>query len=308
MLRMKILTLKIFILVFVSFFRIYGQGVTILPVLKATSEPLEFTINTSLGSGASFKLPLLAAGTYNFTVDWGDGNTSKITSWDDLDTTHIYNIDGIYSISIYGLCSHFSFNNSGDLDKLISLESFGSVGLTYIGYAFQNCVNVSGSIPKFPETITVLDPNAFRQSTFQSVDLTGIIQIKNAVFYICSSFSGDLIIPSSVTFLGNDIFQNCTFDGDLIINSHINSLPGSCFRGMPNIKNIYLNNPSLSYIDAFCFYQTVVSEDIFIQSNTAPTINTNAFAITLSGVIHVPVGATGYTGTPWDSYSIVYDL
>ncbi|NDC25650.1 MAG: BspA family leucine-rich repeat surface protein, partial [Proteobacteria bacterium] len=57
------------------------------------------TNNTSTGSSASnqITLPLESTGTYNFTVDWGDGTQNTITSGTDANRTHTYATAGTYT-------------------------------------------------------------------------------------------------------------------------------------------------------------------------------------------------------------------
>jgi len=49
------------------------------------------TDNTSAGSttATQFKLPLPASGTYNFSVDWGDGNSDTITVYNQAQPTSV---------------------------------------------------------------------------------------------------------------------------------------------------------------------------------------------------------------------------
>ena len=265
------------------------------------------TINTDLGAGDYFKIPTKSTGSYNCMVDWGDESTSELTSWDDPDTTHYYSVGGIYTVTITGTFTAWSFNNGGDKDKLINFISFGETGLNDISYGFQGCGNVTGAIPTFPETLTNVGPNAFRNSTFTSVDLTGITYLNSAIFSQCYDMTGDILIPESVTSIGNNCFEYSGFDGDLIINSVDNSLPGTGFARMYYLDNIYLNNTSLSLIGAFCFYLCQISGNIYLQASTAPTVATNGLVLTLTGSIHVPVGASGYDVEPWSNYTVVYD-
>ena len=69
--------------------------------------PFETIWNTenSVGSAGhsltkQIKLPLVSTGTYNFTVDWGDGTTNQITVWNAATTTHTYSVAGVKTIKI----------------------------------------------------------------------------------------------------------------------------------------------------------------------------------------------------------------
>ena len=72
-----------------------GMGLGIKPrhIIKRTADPFITTwdtTKTSAGSSTStqVKLPLVSAGTYNFTVSWGDGSQSTITAWNQAEVTH----------------------------------------------------------------------------------------------------------------------------------------------------------------------------------------------------------------------------
>lgn len=42
----------------------------------------------------TFTLPLVSYGKYDFSVDWGDGNSDRITAWDQAEKTHNYASSG----------------------------------------------------------------------------------------------------------------------------------------------------------------------------------------------------------------------
>ena len=81
-------------------------------------------------------LPLLSGGTYNGTIDWGDGNTSALSY---ANRTHVYASSGTYTITISGTdIRGFQFNNGGDKSKLITIENWGNLTLTTTA-AFFGC-------------------------------------------------------------------------------------------------------------------------------------------------------------------------
>lgn len=104
------------------------------------------TNNTSSGSSASnqIKLPLVSSGTYNFTVDWGDGSSDVITSWNQAETTHTYASAGVKTLSILGTINGFRFVNSGDRLKITDISQWGNLKLgTNEGSYFYGCSNLS---------------------------------------------------------------------------------------------------------------------------------------------------------------------
>lgn len=93
--------------------------------------PFIFTIDTSKTSTGStdttrFKLPLIPIGSYDFTVDWGDGSSDRITSYDSPLTTHTYSSSGVYQVSITGRCEGWQFNNTGDRLKMKDISQWGN--------------------------------------------------------------------------------------------------------------------------------------------------------------------------------------
>jgi hypothetical protein len=101
------------------------------------------TTNTSAGSSSAtqIKLPLVATGTYNFVVKWGDGTSDVITSHDQAEVTHTYSSSGVYSLIIFGLIDGWSFNNSGDRLKLLTVDRWGDLIVSSGG--FYGCSNLT---------------------------------------------------------------------------------------------------------------------------------------------------------------------
>jgi len=159
------------------------------------------TVNTSGGSSSSaqVKLPLIASGTYNFTVDWGDGNSNVITVYNASTVTHTYTTSGIYNIKITGICIGWQFNGTGDRLKITSISSWGSLklGTTQGGY-FQGCQNLNLSsvtdILDLTGTTSLL--NCFAVSFVPNINrinewnVSGVTNMR-AVFYQ-SSFNQDI--------------------------------------------------------------------------------------------------------------------
>ena len=160
------------------------------------------TANTSTGSSTStqVKLPLVSTGTYNFIVNWGDGNSDTITAWNAAATTHTYASSGTYTITITGTCTGWRFNNTGDRLKILSISSWGSLKLgtvaTQDGYFF-GCANLS--LSSVSDVLNLTGTNGFT-SIFRSCtalttinrinewDTSGVYYFNNA-FMFCTNFN-----------------------------------------------------------------------------------------------------------------------
>ncbi|MCY3410000.1 MAG: BspA family leucine-rich repeat surface protein [Candidatus Heimdallarchaeota archaeon] len=127
------------------------------------------TRNLSDGSSNSnqITLPLEDIGTYDFTVDWGDGTSDTISSWDQVEVTHTYSTEGIYTIMIEGSISGWRFENTGDRLKLLEISQWGVLNLGNSGSYFWGTSNFE---------LTAIDP----------LDLTGTTTLIQA-FAGCSS-------------------------------------------------------------------------------------------------------------------------
>ena len=125
--------------------------------------------DTTFGDG-SITLPLVASGNYNFTVNWGDGNTDTITAFDQAEKQHYYATAGIKTITITGTIEGWSFGAQieSSSNNLTSITNIGPLKLGNDGFYFSGCSNLT--------TIG---------GTF---DLTGTTNM-NGIFGYCSSLT-----------------------------------------------------------------------------------------------------------------------
>jgi len=100
------------------------------------------TDNPGTSSTNQITLPLESSGTYNFIVDWGDGQSREtITSY--TNATHTYTQPGTYEVRISGTITGFRFNNSGDRQKLLEIKQWGPLRLGNNGSYFYGCNNLT---------------------------------------------------------------------------------------------------------------------------------------------------------------------
>lgn len=150
-------------------------------------------ITYTVGSNDTVSIPMLSLGSYNFTVDWGDGSDlDKIISPTDINNTHTYTNAGSYNITILGLFEAFRFSDNSTADpmavKLTAIVDWGYSALNYFAFAFARCPNLT-SIPqkKIPCKLTTSFANGiFFQSGITSITADIFDNMLNAGTYDAS--------------------------------------------------------------------------------------------------------------------------
>ena len=152
------------------------------------------TTNTSAGSSTSLQinLPLrgevywydpnppgfdfvaIPASTYDFWVDWGDGNgwSDHITGYTDSNKLHTYGIGGIKTVKVKGQFGSFHFGGTGDRNKLTDISQFDSMIFDCGFEAFSGCENLNFTATDAPVLAltksTILDRMFSGALTFDS--------------------------------------------------------------------------------------------------------------------------------------------
>jgi surface protein len=164
-----------------------------LPVLA----PFIFTVDTtklSLGSTNidTFKLPLISGGSYSFDVDWGDGVVETINTWNDPNVEHTYTAVGTYEVSISGQLSGWTFNNGGDIAKLMEIKQWGILELGNSPGHFFGCVNLklSGVTDFIDLSTTTTLQQTFRSCTsIKTINNVSTITDMTETFRNATSFN-----------------------------------------------------------------------------------------------------------------------
>ena len=182
--------------------------------------------NPFSSSGNQIRLPLEADGTYNFTVNWGDGSSDTITAYNQAEVTHTYAISGEYTLTIDGTLTGFRFANANDKLKLLDITQWGDLRLGNNQSYFMGCTNL---------VCTATD----------ALDLTGTTDLTDA-WYGCTKFNGTLgdCDFSSVTTM-HGMLKNCK-----AFNKPLSSIDTSSVESMAlTFSNCIAYNQSNNSLD-----------------------------------------------------------
>ena len=147
------------------------------------------TDNPGASNNTSITIPTNGSG-YNYDIDWdNDGTFDEFGITGDI--THDFGTAGTYTIRIQGSFPEIYFNNSGDRQKLLSVDQWGSQVWRAMEKAFYGAINLNITASDVPD-LTVATSLA---STFRDIP----------------SFNSDIISwnVSNVTDM-SDMFKNAS--------------------------------------------------------------------------------------------------
>ena len=131
-------------------------GLGISPALAAPSDHFVTTWKTDnpgQSNNTSITIPM-AGGPYD--VDWdNDGTFDEF--WLTGAVTHDFGVAGTYTIRIKGSYSTIRFANTGDKDKIVSLDQWGTQPWTSMLSAFYGCSNLEIRASDTPDFSAVTD-------------------------------------------------------------------------------------------------------------------------------------------------------
>ena len=183
--------------------------------------PFVTTWDTTLAGSAADTIELpLGVGTFDFDVDWGDGNTENVVSAGSESITHVYSVGGTYDVSIAGTFPAIRFNNIGDKAKLLDVTQWGNtVQFETFDRAFYGCGTLGVSASDAPNILAGASMSEmFRSATpsgdISSWDVSSVTNM-NGMFR-SSAFNQDISLwdVSGVTNM-TSMFQNAAFNQDI---------------------------------------------------------------------------------------------
>jgi surface protein len=246
------------------------------------------TDNVGSSSNAQFTMATDNLGSYNCTVDWGDGTSDTITTFNDPSWTHDFGVAGTYQIKISGSAfTKMEFANTNDKDKLISIDnwglfSFGTSGL----FAFWGCSNLVINATDRPKNLisTTNLQEVFRAcssiTTIPNIDLweTQNVTTFSGAFRDCILLNQDMSgLDISGANLLSSMFMGCIAYNSPIPNNSTTSLTqtNNMFNGCDifnqDVSSLVLTNATtvLGMFDGANAYTGLGAENLDVSSCTA---------------------------------------
>lgn len=244
-----------------------------------------FRVFLSVWTGEKIGLPLYSGGKYDFTVEWGDGTSDRISAWDQVESVHKYKEGGEHEVRISGKCDGFNFDlaksSFEDRKALVSIENWGSVCIGSASGCFIGCENLKNV--DVPDLEALTDASfMFQGAASFNGDVSGWntagITTMRYMFQGASSFNGDVSRwdTSAVRDMGY-MFQAAThFNGDVsdwnvasVTDMSFMFAGATAFDGdittwktesVTNVKGIFYNSRSFSrkWLD-FMYYSDGIS-------------------------------------------------
>jgi hypothetical protein len=260
-----------------------------------------FKFQIEIVAGAlTFILPIAGGGvTYksNFTISWGDGNTSEITAYNDADRTHTYAGIGTYDVEMSGICQYFCFTDAtaADRNKMRKLLAFtGDIGFKVLN--FYGCSNLDTIVSLGTLRSLTTASNIFaRLSALTSIPV-GLFDGCPAINNLSSAF--ELCNNPALTTIPADLFRynplNVSFIAVFSQCTYLTSIPADLFK-----YNTLVGNFVQSFY--YCSNITSIPDDLFKYNVACTTFN---ITFQYTGISSIPTDlfryntlVTNFTGT-----------
>lgn len=170
--------------------------------------------------GESITIPTNSSSTYDYMVNWGDGTVETgLTE----DATHTYSTAGTFTIEILGDFPRIHFNNSGDIEKILTIEQWGNIEWESMSEAFYGCENIdinATDAPDLSQVTTIQEMfkecSSITSPDFSNWDVSTITNM-NETFIRAFSFNGDISTwnVSNVTQMGGMFYSATSFNQDI---------------------------------------------------------------------------------------------
>ncbi len=192
-------------------------------VSKKSPQPFILEVTTTLTPNV-FYLSTPDTGSYDYHVDWGDGQSNDITTYNDTNKNHWYATPGSYDITISGTFNGWKLSPNANANLITNIKQWGIFNPGNNVGAFKGCSNM---IITATDNIDLTGVTSLDQFFYQCTNLTSVPEINNwdvsgienmtYLFSQCPNFNQNIggWDVSSVTNMFS-IFEGCSiFNQDI---------------------------------------------------------------------------------------------
>uniref|UniRef100_UPI0010A605D9 BspA family leucine-rich repeat surface protein n=1 Tax=Flagellimonas onchidii TaxID=2562684 RepID=UPI0010A605D9 len=209
--------------------------------------------------------------TYDFTVDWGDGEIEQISISGEIGVSHFYETSGVYTVAIYGdFPAIYTTPIQTTPSNLKSIQQWGTIEWRSMNSAFRGCVNM----------------------VYNAKDVPDLSQVSffNQMFQSCYNFNGDLSgwnLNGQNIGMGNMFFDASSFEGigletwntENVINMLAMFNLAKAFNGdIGNWKTQNVTTMQNMFTGATAFDQNLGNWDISSVTNMENMLNNTAMS------------------------------
>tara|TARA_R110000744_G_scaffold378472_1_gene494668 strand:+ start:347 stop:1597 length:1251 start_codon:yes stop_codon:yes gene_type:complete len=242
---------------------------------------------TTVFNGQSFVIPCINVGTFNATVDYGDGTGSQtVTAYNDANLTHSFATAGQHTITIDGTFPNVNFfNNGASRDRVDEVVDLGDVGWLNLFRAFRNCTNLTDFNVGTADTSNVTTTaemfhtcNALTTLDLSNLDTSSVTNMYQ-MFINCSSLTSlDLSnFDNSIVTNMSMMFFSCPSLATLNV-SNFNT------PSVTNMSYMFYACSSLTSLDASSFNTSSVNNMTLMLYNCSALTNLNIKHFNISSV------------------------
>jgi surface protein len=242
------------------------------------------TDNLGVSNSTSFLMPLRqTSGTYDYTVEWGDGTVESFTG--STNPTHDYGVAGTYTVRVTGtFTGNFYFNNSNDRRKIISLSKISLPAISalraFFGCSSLTTLNLSNWDASNVSNFTVF---AHSCSSLTTLNLSNLDTSNASAF---NEFIRECVSLTTLDISSWDLGKASNFSSFALSSGLTNFIVGNAFDNTPctNFSGAFLN----------CKLNQTSVDAILVSINTAGTSNGT---LTINGGTNATPSATGQAAT-----------
>ena len=252
-----------------------------------------------------------AAYSYNYSVDWGDGNVETGLS---TSASHTYSSDGHYIVKVSGVVPALNYSNTvTGIDKIKTIIDWGPGAWESLSNFAYGSTNLQ-IVPIYPPKVSGSVPasNMYRDCSSLAILYFGMWQPDNeniTLTRIDNMFNGCTSLTEARSFSGMN-FANITTAAGLF--SGCTSLTSASYEPMPiatDISYMFANCSSITYISSYdkSFPEATNAEGMFMGCSGISYMDAPVFTDKIENISFMYSGCTSLSNiysVSWDTTNV----